>query len=262
MGALDYEYRGLIASCWDLLRGDTSGWPDRALFRDLIVRSGQPTLDVGCATGRLVLDYLAEGLDVDGVDSSSEMLAICRENAERRGLRPALYLQEMERLDLPRRYRTIFVPSSAFQLVTDLDAAAETMRRFFAHLEPGGTLAMPFMVLWTGQADSDLVAEEWKLLRERVRPEDGVLVRRWTRSTFDLANQLEHTEDRYEVLRDGVVVEAEDHARSPATRWYSQDEAVSLYRAAGFVDVQILHEFSWEPASAEDTLFTVLGTRP
>ena len=25
-----YEYRGLVAEAWDLLRGDTSAWPDRA----------------------------------------------------------------------------------------------------------------------------------------------------------------------------------------------------------------------------------------
>jgi ubiquinone/menaquinone biosynthesis C-methylase UbiE len=262
MPEADYEYRGLIVSCWDLLRGDTSGWSDRTLFRDLILRSGQPALDVGCATGRLILDYLAQGLDVDGVDCSPEMLALCRQKADQRGLRPTLYRQEMERLDLPRRYRTILVPSSTFQLVTDPAEAAEVMRRLFEHLEPGGTLAMPFMVLWTGAAETNIVVEDWKLLRERTRPGDGALVRRWTRSTLDLTAQLEHTEDRYEVLRDSVVIEAEDHARSPATRWYRQDEAIGLYCAAGFAEVQALHGFTWEPTRPDDSLFTVLGTRP
>jgi SAM-dependent methyltransferase len=261
MSQVDYEYRGLMVSTWDLLRGDTSRWPDRAFFRDLILRSGQPALDVGCGTGRLLLDYLAEGLDVDGVDNSPEMLARCRQKAARPGLRPSLFLQEMERLELARRYRTIIVPSSSFQLVTVADAAAEAMRRFFAHLEPGGTLAMPFMVLWTDEAAGDVATEEWRLVAERVRTEDGALVRRWSRSTYDRTTQLEHTEDRYEVLHDGVVVEAEGHARSPATRWYSQEEAVGLYRVAGFADVRVLREFSLEPASAVDTLFTVLGTR-
>jgi hypothetical protein len=73
---------------------------------------------------------------------------------------------------------------------------------------------------------------------------------------------LEHTEDRFEVLRDGVVIQSEDHARSPATRWYSQQQAIDLYRAAGFTDVHALHAFTREPAAADDNLFTVLGTRP
>ena len=125
-----YEYRGMIAKAWDLLRGDTSEWPDRAFYRAIIEREGGPALDVGCGTGRLLLDYLSAGLDVDGVDVSPEMLALCREKAAAIGLAPTLYEQAMETLDLPRRYRVIFVPSSSIQLLTDERDAAEAMRRF------------------------------------------------------------------------------------------------------------------------------------
>src|SRR5437763_16114963 len=103
----DYEYRGYIAQAWDLLRGDTSDWDDRPFYRDIIRASGQPALDIGCGTGRLLLDYLADGIDIDGVDVSPEMLAICREKAQKRGLHPTLFHQSMEALAVPRRYRTI-----------------------------------------------------------------------------------------------------------------------------------------------------------
>src|SRR5215210_9371140 len=102
-----------MAAYWDLLRGDTTRWPDRPFFRDLIVESGQPALDVGCGTGRLLLDYLAQGIDIDGVDDSPEMLAICEEKAAKLGLQPNVYQQKMQSLDLPRKYRTIIVPSSS-----------------------------------------------------------------------------------------------------------------------------------------------------
>jgi ubiquinone/menaquinone biosynthesis C-methylase UbiE len=258
----EHEYQGVVATTWDVLRGDTSGWPDRVLFRSLIEEHGQPALDVGCATGRLLLDYVAQGLDVDGVDLSPEMLALCRAKADRLGLHPRLFQQAMQRLDLPRRYRTILVPSSSFQLVLDPAEAAEAMRRFFEHLLTGGVLAMPFMLIGTEEPAGDLVTNAWQQIAERVRPEDGALVRRWSRSTFDRAQQLEHTEDRYEILRDGVVVETELRTRSPATRWYSQEQALALYQAAGFVEVRALHRFTREPAAPDDTLFTVVGVRP
>ena len=88
MGAMsgDYEYRGLIAASWDLLRGDYSTWPDRPFYRSIIECAGQPALDVGCGTGRLLLDYLAAGIDVDGVDNSPEMLVLCRKGGAAAGL--------------------------------------------------------------------------------------------------------------------------------------------------------------------------------
>src|SRR5437762_1096266 len=113
----DYEYTGLIADNWDLLRGDTSNWEDRFFYKDLINKSGQPALDIGCGTGRLLLDFLGDGIDIDGVDNSPEMLALCKEKAQKLGLQPTVYLQTMETLDLPRKYRTIIVPSSSFQLI-------------------------------------------------------------------------------------------------------------------------------------------------
>jgi SAM-dependent methyltransferase len=88
----DYEYRGLMAEAWDVLRGDTSDWEDRFFFLEVIKQSGQPVLDVGCGTGRLLLDYAAQGIDIDGVDNSPEMLALCREKAAAQGLSAALYV--------------------------------------------------------------------------------------------------------------------------------------------------------------------------
>ncbi len=258
----NYEYSGLMAEAWDLLRGDTSQWSDRFFYRDLIAQSGQPALDVGCGTGRLLLDYLAAGIDIDGVDNSPEMLAICRAKAATLGLTPALYEQTMEALDLPRRYRTLMVPSSSFQLVTDPAAAEQALRRFFDHLLPGGLLVMPFMVVYHGDTTQTIVREDWQLNGERARPSDGALVRRWSRSTYDLAQQLEHSEDRYEVSLDGVVVASEHHSRSPATRWYSQAQATALYTRAGFTNVRVLSEFTHQPVAPEDTIFSVLGTKP
>jgi SAM-dependent methyltransferase len=256
----DYEYKGLIATTWDLLRGDTSNWPDRNFFLNFIHKHGQPALDVGCATGRLLLDYLASGIDIDGVDISPEMLAICREKALQRGLQPALYQQAIETLDLPRKYRSVMVPSSSFQLVTSLDLARQAIHHLFEHLRPGGALAMPFMILW--EEGEPTQSEEWRLVAERERPEAGDLVRRWSRESYDVENQLESTEDRYEIIRGGQVIATEQHTRSPATRWYSQEQAANLYREAGFIDIRLLSGFSEEPAAPEDTLFTVVGSMP
>lgn len=257
----DYEYRGLMAQSWDLLRGDTSQWEDTIFFKQLVPKTGDPVLDVGCGTGRLLLPFMQDGIDIDGVDNSPEMLDILRQKAVEMGLHPNAYLQTMQDLALPRKYKTILVPSSSFQLLIDPADAREAISRFYGHLLPGGTLAMPFMIIWTAPADTDTVEEDWGRPRERVRPEDGLTVRRTSRSTYDLLKKLEHTEDRYELIRDGEVILTENHSRSPATRWYSQEEAVALYREAGFDDITLYKGFTWEPATTDDDLFTILGRK-
>ena len=259
MSDKSYEYYGMMAKLWDFLRGDTSRWADRFLFLELVKEIGEPVLDVGCGTGRILVDFLQQGIDIDGVDNSPEMLALAHEKAAALGLHATLYEQRMEVLDLPRRYRTILVPSSSFQLLTDPATARTALTRFVEHLLPGGALVMPFMHFWH---EGDALDSGWELAGERVREEDGVTLRRWSRSTYDPARQWEHSEDRYEVIADGQVVESEEHAWSPATRWYAQAEARALYAEAGLERIHMLREFTRAPAAAEDTLFTVIGFKP
>lgn len=254
----DYEYRGLIATTWDVWRDDTANWADRQLFLEVIRRYGQPVLDVGCATGRLILDFMAQGIDCDGVDVSPEMLAIARAKAQALRLRPNLYQQRMEALDLPRAYRTLLVPSSTFQLITDADAAREAMRRFYSHLLPGGVLIMPFFVAWTPDQPPET---GWSLVFEKVRPADGLTVRRWSYERYEPEAQLWHSKDRFEIVREGEITHTEYHERSPAGRWYSQAQAAALYEATGFSNVCVTSEFLDVPALEGDTLFCVWGEK-
>jgi ubiquinone/menaquinone biosynthesis C-methylase UbiE len=242
-----------MASTWDLFLGNEAGWEDTLFFRELIRGHGQPALEVGCGTGRLLLDYLAAGIIIDGVDNSPEMLAVCRDKAQQRGLQPALFQQAMEQLDLPRRYRTIIIPASSFQLVTDPVMARQAMQRFLAHLEPGGVLAMRLMIPWQ---EGQPTQTEWRLTGEVVRPEDGAVLRRWSRASYEVENQLEHTEDRYEVSLQGEIIASEHHRRSPAARWYTPAQVLNLLEEAGFTQVRLLGE-----QSDKEPIFTVSGRK-
>ena len=252
-----YEYYGMMAEFWDLFRGDTSTWEDRFFYLDVVKKYGQPVLDVGCGTGRILLDFMQQGFDIDGVDNSPDMLARLHQKAEKLDLHPTVYQQEMTELSLPRKYQTILVPSSSFQLLLDASLPPVAMNRFYEHLLPGGVLAMPFMTLW--KQGNPLESE---YTREAMRPEDGATVRRWQYSRFDPDTDLEHTIDRYEIVRDGKVTASEEHHQSPATRSYTQEQAVTLYREAGFNDIQVFHEFTFEPVKPEDETFCVLGFKP
>jgi len=257
MAAQNYEYHGLMAKYWDLLRGDTSQWPDRSMYLNLIQKYGQPVLDVGCSSGRLILDFLSQRIDVDGVDLSPEMIELCTQNAVRKNLKPTLYLQNMAEMALPRRYKTILVASSSIQLLLKPGQPQLAMKRFFDHLEPGGVLVAPFMTLWL-EGDSF----DSGFTQEAIRPEDGATVRRTGWSRYNPETKTEDTRDLWEIIKDGVQIQSETHIQSPATLSYTQEEARGLFIEAGFTDIQAYSEFTFNPAQPSDTLFTLVGVKP
>jgi ubiquinone/menaquinone biosynthesis C-methylase UbiE len=256
MGLSEYEYRGLMAQTWDLLRGDPSGQDDDGFYREMILTYGEPVLDVGCGTGRLLLAYLADGIDIEGVDISPEMLAHCREKAGTMGLKPSLFEQSIVTLSLPRRYRTILAPSSVLQLVVEPLEAQRAIARLYDHLEPGGALISPFMTLWK---EGMPLVTEWE--KVAVRDEDGALLRRMGRVWYEPKDECEHTEDLYQVFVADQLVATEHHRRSPAARSYTQHQAHALFEQAGFSEIRLLHRLRHEVALPEDTLFAVVGIK-
>ena len=130
-------HHGLVARWWAEFN---HGGPEVEYFRPFVAE-GQPALDAGCGTGRLLLPYLRDGLDVDGCDVSPDMLAECRRLAAAEGLEPTLYAQALHELELPRRYGTI-VCCGTFGLGSTREQDAQALARLHDQLEPGGLLAL------------------------------------------------------------------------------------------------------------------------
>lgn len=81
-------HHGLVAREWAEFAHDIG--EDGLYFQRLIERSGEPALDLGCGTGRLLLPFLRAGIDIDGCDYSADMLAQCEARAQAEGLSPCL----------------------------------------------------------------------------------------------------------------------------------------------------------------------------
>jgi SAM-dependent methyltransferase len=99
-------------------------------------RFGDPVLELGCGSGRLLAPLAQAGLDVTGVDSSPVMLERARARLDRLGLSATLVEQRMEALDLARRFRTIVVGLDSFGLLTrrvDQRRALSAVRSLMTH---------------------------------------------------------------------------------------------------------------------------------
>lgn len=251
------EYRGLCATTYDLLL-PADEVDDESFFRDVIAQAGEPALEIGCGTGRLLLAYRRADLDVEGLDVSREMLDICRRKAAAAGLDVSLHEQAVESLDLDRRFRSIYVPVCSFMLIVTPLAARAALDRIRRHLEPDGRLIITLGLPWKADVATDPApAGEWRLRRDAVRPADDAQVRCWELATYDFDAQIKHAQLRYEVDAPGRPLEAETHVLP--LRWYSQAQFSSLLRDAGFTDICAVREHTWEPAHEQDPFFTFVA---
>jgi len=257
-------HHGLVARWWAEFNEDG---PEVDYFREFVVR-GQPALDVACGTGRLLIPYLADGLDVDGCDVSADMIALCREKAEQQGLLPTLFVQAMHELEPPRRYGTIFV-CGGFGLGSTRRQDAEALRCFYECLEPGGTLVLdnenPYSSSYPWRywlkEERSAIPREWGELRleERRRGSDGAEYALQSRVTqIDPLEQRAAYEMRAGMWRDGELVAEELHTLH--INYYFKNELLLLLERAGFEEIVVHGDHRQEPPAA-DSDFVVFVAR-
>lgn len=246
-------YTGLSAASYDLWFGG-EGFEDVEFYREAIGSGGEPALEAACGTGRLLIPYVRDGLDVEGLDRSGEMLEICRRKAESAGLRVTLHQARMESFALDRKFRTIYVPFGSFMLLADATEATAALRCFRAHLADGGRVLIPLHHPWRHDIGvAPAPSGEWRLRRVATRPEDEAIVRCYERTTLDFDRQIQQVRLRFEVSRGGEVVESQEDVQR--LRWYEQAEFACLLAAAGFERADALEAYTWEPAAPDSASF-------
>jgi SAM-dependent methyltransferase len=256
---------GLVARWWAEFNAAD---PDElAFYQGVVVRDGQPALDLACGAGRLLLPLLRAGLDVDGVDYSPDMLSHCRELAAREGLEPRLYQQAMPTLDLPRAYRTIFICDS-FGIGGDRADDAETLRRCYRHLAPDGMLVfshyLPYdnperWVYWLPERNVEL-PQPWPVNEPRRRAANGDELGLSTRlAALDPLAQRETLQIRARLWRDDALVREEEGIL--VENRYFRDQVLTMLASAGFTDLEVRAGYSEHPATAADTMVVFLARK-
>ena len=198
-------------------------------------------------------------IDIDGVEISPDMLAILGARAEAAGIDIAgrVHQSAMESMALPRRYRVLFRP---VVIVPAADRSGRRGERDAAIPRPpraGGTLVMPWIDITRDYPDGapDEATQEVTL-------EDGSVIRLTYHGWFEPATGLEHTDELYERLIDGKVVERERVVRSPATRHYDRAMIQNLHTEAGLSEPRWFSGFTRETARPDDRIVTTLARRP
>lgn len=212
---------------------------------------GCKVLELACAGGRLLLPFLQEGYDIEGVDSSKLMLDLLRAKAQKANLTPTLYHQRLENLDLKKTYRLIYITLGSFQFVSDLEEAKMLLSKCWRLLEDGGKLIVAFFLPWS---ELPLHSDGWRIVGDVTdRKRKARFIRR-EKTAHDPVEQLIETQVRFEMWQGKDLLEMEE--KHLLMRWYSKGECFALLRDAGFTNIKMQRSYNPDaPARPSFMLF-------
>lgn len=167
---------------------------DVDFFVDLARESNGPVLELGCGTGRILIPTARAGIEVCGVDLSSEMLRVCRKSLSRESPeiqnRVVLQQSDMRNYAIDRSFCLAAVPFRAFHHLITVDdqiACLDCTRR---HLRSGGRLALdlfnPFLPYLYDKRFLEVIEDEPSF----TLPDGRVVARRSRLVSRNLYNQV------------------------------------------------------------------------
>ena len=262
-------HHGLMARWWAEFVA-TAEPEELDYFRAALRKFGEPALDLGCGAGRILIPMLADGFDVDGSDVSADMIAQARALAGKRGFSPRLSSEPTHELDLPRRYRTIYM-CGVFGIGGRRDRDRVALRRIFEHLEPDGALVIanhwfPYgewsdkqWARWLRGNRAD-IPRDWPDEGERRKTADGDELESISRLlSLDPLEQVYESQVRMRLWSHGKIVKEEEY--SLKENLYFAQEILLLLGDAGFRDITVEGGYSGRPAVADDPMVAFVARK-
>jgi SAM-dependent methyltransferase len=209
---------------------------DEELFVALARRFGGPVLELACGTGRLLAPLAAAGLDCTGVDVAPAMLARARQRLSRLGLQAQLSEQDMARLRLEGRFRTILLVLDSFGLLVDQADQLATLQAARRHVTHDGRF-----ILDVSNGNLRGGSEPAEELLHHLTAES---ITKWVVRRTHPAEQLDEVLCFYDELDDGVVRRTMVEFR---LRWFTRFELQLLLEKAGWEVDELYGGYGLEP---------------
>ncbi len=220
-------YTGLVAQLYAPLRGSVA---DVDACERFVRASGQPALELGCGHGYPLIELRQRGLDVEGLDSSGDMLDLARAGARVADVAVVLHHASMETMSLGTTYQSIFLAGPTFNLLPDDAVAVAALAAIRAHLASGGLVQIPLFI------PQPLKPEALGFAKQLPTAAGGVMRCTTVSVERDEAARTQAIMLRYELDEAGVCTVVE---RPWLLHWYTPAGFTALVEAAGLAVVSL-----------------------
>jgi SAM-dependent methyltransferase len=204
-----------------------------------------PVVELGVGNGRIAVEAARQGKSLVGVDSSTEMLKLCRERAEAAGVADCLTLIQADFCDfrLPDPAQLIAIPSRTIGHLVTLDDKRAGLRHIHSQLAPGGRLIFDHFVF-----DPEAVRRHSAvaLQGEYSDPTTGRDLLLWATNLYDFeAQTIRIVVWTDEVDERGILLRRQ--YRRLSFSWLEPDQARALLEETGFEIGALYGDFDRRP---------------
>jgi SAM-dependent methyltransferase len=137
---MSWEYGTLATEVYELDKPVGHPFADVEYYTTLLADVSGSILEPAAGTGRILIPLLEAGHQIDGLDSSPQMLACCRRHCRDRGLDPALREADMTIFVQLAAYEAVILPAGSIALLDGRKATLQALACFRDSLVPGGRL--------------------------------------------------------------------------------------------------------------------------
>jgi SAM-dependent methyltransferase len=233
-----------IAELYDLEH--ESYTDDLDFYLNFVEAVGDPVLELGCGTGRLVAGIAEAGYRITGTDRSDVMLARARERVERRGLSNFVELRRGDITDADQTpsgpFGVIIMALNGLMHLVDVRSQRAALASTRRALDPRGMLLIDLL----NPTPETLRSMDHSLVHEGVwSMANGTRVDKFAARRVSPATQTIATELWYDLLSPAGA--ARRIATSLAMRYLHRAELELMLELAGFAEWQIYGSYDLDP---------------
>lgn len=194
-----------IARFYDAENSDKTD--DINLYLELAEEYGDPIIDIGCGTGRVMLPLVRAGYEVHGIDNEKAMLARAEAHRTHFNLSPAkmvLHHGDVLTYHLDKKFPLVLVPYNGMMHFHSQEAQLAVLKKLRAWTADDGLLVLDLPNAGEIFASQDTSAVT--LERTFLEPDTGHIIMQQSVTFLDRVTQLLRVTWIYdEITGDGVV---------------------------------------------------------
>ncbi|HBK61047.1 MAG TPA: hypothetical protein DDZ84_09680 [Firmicutes bacterium] len=184
------QYEGFFAEFYDILHSSYDA--DLQMYLGLAREYGDPLLELGCGTGRLLIPLAAAGHEITGVDLSRDMLARCQEKLDIEGeaarRHVTLVQADIRRFELGRKFNLIMAACNTILHCTATPDLLAVFAKAREHLADDGVFVVDFCIPNVKAMIESSGEEE---VFEVIHPVRGTRIVDTYKASFDFTRQIE-----------------------------------------------------------------------